>query len=52
MRDATPNGRDYYPQGAAALNLAAEEHSEGAAAVQRLAEYYDALLMHLTDQPD
>ena len=40
LENASPNGRDYYPQGADAIKLAIDEH---AARVNKLKEVFDDL---------
>jgi hypothetical protein len=45
IREAAPNGRDYYPQGPNAINTAMEEFSEHAQAIHKALEYFEAQII-------
>lgn len=44
-----PNGRDYYPQGAGALEKALDEHSERLAALEKVKQEVLELARHCVD---
>jgi len=47
MEAAAPNGRDYYPQGAAALREAVTEYNQHISAVRAARNYFLALHVHV-----
>ena len=52
INEAAPNGRDYYPQGENAFNVAAKEHYERVARLKETLEELNALEEHVQDQMD
>jgi hypothetical protein len=46
LRDCSPNGRDYYPQGALALRTADTEHSDRIARLEAVANELMELMEH------
>ena len=48
---ASPNGRDYYPQGGDAIGGATREHQARCKAVRALREDANAMLEHIMDAP-
>jgi hypothetical protein len=47
---ASPNGRDYYPQGPTALYAAQDEHSARRQSVQFALVEVDELMLHVADR--
>lgn len=46
LAKACPNGRDYYPQGGDAIGKAREEHFARFAAVRKIMEEMEAIMLH------
>ena len=49
MIAASPNGRDYYPQGAGAHTKAQDEHTERVRAIEGVLAKVEALAMAISD---
>ena len=49
MARATPNGRDYYPQGSGAIEAAVEEHATRIAKIGEVLDEMRELSMHICD---
>lgn len=50
LQDAAPNGRDYYPQGDAAIHQAGREHRARAEALKRVYNELQELALHVSQQ--
>lgn len=50
LENATPNARDYYPQGDLAYKIARTEHEQRIIAVFEVRKGLGALLTHVSDQ--
>jgi hypothetical protein len=46
LREASPNGRDYYPQGPAALKAAEDEHMKRIGAIRAVMQDMETLAIH------
>lgn len=49
LAEATPNGRDYYPQGPDAIKAAGAEHRERIAKLREVLDDMEALSLHICD---
>jgi DNA-binding ferritin-like protein len=49
MQQAAPNGRDYYPQAAGAMERAQDEHFDRLRRVQALMAEYEQVMEHCSD---
>lgn len=52
MRQAAPNGRDYYPQSESAIGTAIDEHMERLEVVADLMQDYEDMIGHINDNRD
>lgn len=52
VRQTSPNGRDYYPQGDDAFRTAGREHVERLKSLEKIKQELEELAMHIHDQPD
>lgn len=50
LEAAAPNGRDFYPQGPAAINEALRQHRARLALLQSVASELEAICEHIIDQ--
>ena len=51
VQRAAPNGRDYYPQGAAAINTAQAEHGDRLNLLEQVRADLEAIAIHISDAP-
>lgn len=52
LTEASPNSRDYYPQGGSAYAIARDEHADRMRAVQGIVADANLILAHLQSQQD
>ena len=50
LKEAAPNGRDYYPQGPSAINTATDEHTARLRALDAIKGEIDRLTMAVDEQ--
>jgi len=50
ITDAAPNGRDYYPQGDAAINHAIEEHCDRLTRLEAIRHELDQIAEHVAKE--